>query len=133
MRTRQYGASFGPQALKVILRAFDEAWTEIAGNFGGDPHLIQAARLQLATAVLSVASDDSRNAGAMRTAALQAMARRYQAPPSTSNSRIAGAVSQNRTRSQTLVTLPEPEPDSITSQEARTRNCSAPRTTAVRA
>jgi len=86
MRTRQHvdRAWFGPEAFKVIGRAFDEAWTEIAGNFGSDPHLIHAARLQLARAVLSVASDDSRDAGAIRNAAMQAMARRYSA----SNSRL---------------------------------------------
>jgi hypothetical protein len=27
------GASFGPEALKVIGQAFDEAWADIAGSF----------------------------------------------------------------------------------------------------
>ena len=31
------GASFGPEALKAIGQAFDEAWQEIAGNFGDHP------------------------------------------------------------------------------------------------
>ena len=31
------GASFGPDALKAIGRAFDDAWAQIAGNFGDDP------------------------------------------------------------------------------------------------
>jgi hypothetical protein len=38
MRAREHidHAAFGPDALKVIGQAFDEAWQEIAGNFG-DP------------------------------------------------------------------------------------------------
>ena len=31
------GAAYGPEALKVIGQAFDEAWLDIAGNFGDDP------------------------------------------------------------------------------------------------
>lgn len=34
MRARQLidGASFGPDALKAIVEAFDQAWSEIAAN-----------------------------------------------------------------------------------------------------
>ena len=28
------GATYGPEALKVIGQAFDEAWLDIAGNLG---------------------------------------------------------------------------------------------------
>ena len=49
------GASFGPDALKTIGQAFDEAWKEIAGNFGDDPGVIESARLRLAQALMSVA------------------------------------------------------------------------------
>src|SRR5262245_58388785 len=45
--------ALGPEALKVIGQALDEAWLEIAGNFGGDPPDIKKARLRLANAVLS--------------------------------------------------------------------------------
>jgi hypothetical protein len=31
------GASFGPDALKVIGQAFDLAWAEIGSNFAADP------------------------------------------------------------------------------------------------
>ena len=41
-------ASYGPEALKVIVQAFDEAWRDIAGNFGDDPRDIELARLKLA-------------------------------------------------------------------------------------
>jgi len=77
MRARQLieSASFGPDALKVMGEAFDAAWAEIAGNFGNDPVVIEAARMKLANAVLSIASEDSRDVEALRQAALQAMAR----------------------------------------------------------
>ena len=76
MRARQLidSASFGPDALKVIGDAFDAAWAEIAGGVGTDPVVIEAARLKLANAVLSVASDDSRDVEGLKRAALQAMA-----------------------------------------------------------
>ena len=31
------GAAFGPEALKVIAEAFDQAWKEIATEVGGQP------------------------------------------------------------------------------------------------
>jgi hypothetical protein len=39
MKARQLidGASFAPDALKAIGQAFDEAWAQIAPNFGNDP------------------------------------------------------------------------------------------------
>jgi len=76
MKARQLidGATYGPDALKVIGQAFDEAWRDIAGNFGDDPSEIEAARLELAEAVLSVAHEDSRDVAALKSGALQAMA-----------------------------------------------------------
>jgi hypothetical protein len=52
-------ASFGPDALKAIGRAFDESWFSIAGNFAKDQ--IETARLRLADVLLSIANDDSRD------------------------------------------------------------------------
>ena len=77
MRARQLidNASFGPDALKVMGEAFDAAWAEIATSFGNDPVVIEAARMKLANAVLSIASEDSRDVEALKHAALQAMAR----------------------------------------------------------
>jgi hypothetical protein len=69
--------SFGPEALKVIREAFDKAWSSIAGNFGDEPSVVEAARHKLANALLSVASDDSRDPDVLAVAALQAMARSY--------------------------------------------------------
>jgi hypothetical protein len=82
MKARQLidGAAFGPDALKVVCEAFDEAWRTIAGNFGDDPRDIEVARVKLANAVLSMASEDSRDAYALKNGALQAMALDYRPP-----------------------------------------------------
>jgi hypothetical protein len=51
-------ASFGPDALKVIGHAFDEARAQIDSKFGSDyPLVIEAARLFLANAILAVATN----------------------------------------------------------------------------
>ena len=65
------GASYGPEALKAIGRAFDEAWASIAGNFRDDQ--IAAARLRLANALLAVARDHSRDVEVMKREALDRM------------------------------------------------------------
>jgi hypothetical protein len=63
MRARQLidGAAFGPDALKAIGEAFDAAWAEIADNVGNDPVANDEARYKLATPLLDVASEDSRD------------------------------------------------------------------------
>lgn len=68
------GVSFGPEALKVMGQAFDEAWLTIADNFGADPGEIASARWRLAEALLSVAGEGCRDVAALKTRALQAMA-----------------------------------------------------------
>jgi len=70
-------ASYGPEALKVLGQAFDEAWFQIAGNFGEDPADIEKARLRLARALLSITHEDSRDVGVLRQAALERMALDY--------------------------------------------------------
>ena len=79
MRARQLidGASFGPDALRTIWQAFDAAWSEIAGNFGNDPTEVDDARYRLATALLLVASEESRDVEVLKLAALQRMALDY--------------------------------------------------------
>src|SRR6266481_9765457 len=79
MKARQHidGTSFGPEALKVLGQAFDEAWQSIAGDFGTDPAVVETARWKLADAILSVASDHSRNVEELKSAALRVMALNY--------------------------------------------------------
>jgi hypothetical protein len=66
-------ASFGPDALKVIYQAFDDAWAEIAADYAGGAEA-EAARTALAEALLSVASKDSNDSGLLKRIALQQMA-----------------------------------------------------------
>jgi hypothetical protein len=67
-------AAYGPETLKAIGQAFDEAWLTIAANFGDDPHSIELARLRLADALLSVTSEDSHDVEVLKKGALEAMA-----------------------------------------------------------
>jgi hypothetical protein len=66
------GAAFGPDTLKVMGQAFDEAWQDIAGNFGEDRVL--EARLKLADIILAIATADNRDVAALKQMALQKMA-----------------------------------------------------------
>ena len=67
--------AFGPEALKTLRQAFDEAWQTIADNFGDDPTLIDAAQTRLANALLSVAKDQTRDVEQLKRAAMQIVAR----------------------------------------------------------
>ena len=69
------GASYHPDTLKVMGEAFEEAWKEIAGTFVG-PMDVEAARTKLAEAVLSVAQEGASDVEALKTGALEEMARR---------------------------------------------------------
>ena len=71
------GSTYGPETLKVIGKAFDDAWSEIAGHFSPTGLQAQSARLKLAHAVLAVARDDSREPEELKNAALQIMAMNY--------------------------------------------------------
>jgi len=70
-------ASFGPDTLRVIAKAFDAAWAKLAGNFSEHPAASEVARVKLATALLSVASEDSRDVNVLTAAALQRMTLDY--------------------------------------------------------
>lgn len=65
------GAAFGPETLKTLFQAFDEAWAVLAPRYGNDTPAIGAARTRLANILLSLAREDSRDVGALRDAALQ--------------------------------------------------------------
>jgi hypothetical protein len=71
------GATYGPETLKVIGKAFDEAWSEISGHFTRNGLQAQSARLKLAHALLAVAREDSRDTDELKNAALQIMAMNY--------------------------------------------------------
>lgn len=71
------GATYGPETLKVIGMAFDDAWSEIEGQFDHDGLQAQSVRLKLARALLSVADDDSRDPVELKNKALQITAMNY--------------------------------------------------------
>jgi hypothetical protein len=71
------GASFGPETVKAMGEAFDQAWARIERIFGDRPHEAEDARLRLAEAMLSVATEGSTDSIALKADALDAMARRY--------------------------------------------------------
>jgi hypothetical protein len=71
------GASYGPDALKIVAQAFDDAWTSIAGNFGGNALAVEAVRLKLANFILDEAPAHRGDASGLKDAALRAMATDY--------------------------------------------------------
>jgi hypothetical protein len=83
MRAQQLieGASYGPEALKTVCQAFDDAWASIAGNFGDDPLEIEAARLKLANIILSFPHNEIRDAEQIKNSSLQIMALAYRRRP----------------------------------------------------
>jgi hypothetical protein len=79
MKARQLirGGSYGPDTLKVLFEAFDDAWDSIAANFGNDPSAIESARLKLANIILSFPDNEIRNAEQIKNSSLQIMALLY--------------------------------------------------------
>ena len=71
----------GPETLKAVCRAFDDAWSEIRHHFDDNHLSTEVARLRLANAILSVAEEDSRDADTLKNRGLQAMALRYRIGP----------------------------------------------------
>jgi hypothetical protein len=70
------GASFEPAAVTAMGKAFDQVWAEIAGNFG-NPSEVETARLRLAEAILSIATDGSTDVEKLKAGALHAMTHYY--------------------------------------------------------
>jgi hypothetical protein len=79
MKARQIveSGSFGPETLKVARQAFDDAWASVAGHFGNDPLLIEAARIKLANAVLAKCHEEMGDPAALKEAALGVLVRQY--------------------------------------------------------
>ena len=50
-------SAFDPQQLKVLFKAFDDAWEQIAGGVGGNPDAVTAARMKLATIIITLATN----------------------------------------------------------------------------
>lgn len=69
------GAAFGPEVLKVVAQAYDQAWAAVANKFMPNEH--EQARADLAEAVMNVARDDSADVERVRDAGLRAMQLKY--------------------------------------------------------
>ena len=65
------GLSLGPDALKRAGDAFDESWNAIAANFSD----AEAETTQLATIVLGLSADGSRDLHQVKAAALEFVSR----------------------------------------------------------
>jgi hypothetical protein len=79
MKARQLigRATYGPDTLKVLFKAFDDAWDSIAANFANDPPAIEIARLRLANIILSLPHNEIADAEQIKNASLQIMAIAY--------------------------------------------------------
>jgi hypothetical protein len=77
MRARRIidGAAFGPDVLRVVRQAFDEAWEQTSPVFTDTEH--ENAREVLAHAVMSAAREDSTDVAAIRDAGIRVMRRQY--------------------------------------------------------
>ena len=76
MKARQLigNAAFGPDKLRVLFKAFDEAWDSIAATVGNDPLAIEAARLRLANTILVLAQKSNTDAEQIKDTALDILA-----------------------------------------------------------
>jgi hypothetical protein len=64
-------ASYGPEQLKVLFEAFDQAWEAIAADVGENPAAIETTRLRLARIILSLAGDGGQDPARLKDTALQ--------------------------------------------------------------
>jgi hypothetical protein len=71
-RQRIGKASYGPDDLKVLFQAFDDAWDVVAPSISCRASAVEAARLTLADIILSLAGRNVRDAKALTEAAIQA-------------------------------------------------------------
>lgn len=75
MKARQLiaSAAYTPDQLKVVGKAFENAWEQVAPLVSKRPETIEAARLKLAAIVLSLTKDGSRDAQQLEDAAVKKM------------------------------------------------------------
>jgi hypothetical protein len=78
------GSSLDSPALKFVSEAFDSVWRKVAGQFQS-PSEKEAARLILASAILAVATNQTRDIGLLKQAGLRAMRLTYNLPSAARN------------------------------------------------
>jgi hypothetical protein len=72
------GASYDPETVKALCRAFDEAWNCIKDRFYFENE-IESARRDLASAMLAIGWRHGHDVDALKNAALEHMALSYRA------------------------------------------------------
>ena len=72
MRARQLiqSAGYGPDQLRIIFKAFDNVWDQVAGGLGSDPNAIETARTRLASIVLTLAEREPLDLAGLQDQAL---------------------------------------------------------------
>jgi hypothetical protein len=73
MKARQLisGRAFGPDALSVVAKAFDDAWVEIEPSVTGGPERTRAAKLSLLNIVVSLAKYETTDPDPVRNEAVR--------------------------------------------------------------
>jgi hypothetical protein len=73
MKARQLiaGATYDPDTLKIIFKAFDDAWAEAKPSVSSRAIAVEAARLSLANIILSLAQEDSRDPDQLKNEAVR--------------------------------------------------------------
>jgi hypothetical protein len=73
MKARQLisSASYGPDQLKLLFEAFDQAWEAMAVDAGEDSAAIEVARLRLANTILALAGKGNLDPAQLKNAALK--------------------------------------------------------------
>ena len=69
------GAAFGPDVLKVLSEAFDEAWAAVEGKF--QPHEHEVAREVLAIYMTTIMRNDSHDIAMLREAGVRSIQSAY--------------------------------------------------------
>jgi len=70
-------ASFGPETMEAMGYAFNEAWARMAPIFGKIPQEVETARVRLAEAMLSIATEGNTDVEDLKNRAIEAMATGY--------------------------------------------------------
>ena len=71
------GAPFGPETVRAMGEAFNLAWARIKRIFGNVPDAVEAARITLAEAILSVAIERNTDVEDLKNRAIVELAKHY--------------------------------------------------------
>src|SRR5262245_21877167 len=74
---RLRAASYDPETIQAMVRAFDTVWAAVQIHFNDSPNTYEAARLLLANAILRGAADGNRDVAQLTNAGLASIAAHY--------------------------------------------------------